>query len=43
MGVLQHMFDQANWAQGFAGQQAGATVNAAKQRSQLDILRRLLG
>jgi hypothetical protein len=43
MGIMQHMFDQSNWAKNFAGQQANATVNAARQRAQLDILRRLLG
>jgi hypothetical protein len=43
LAMVQHALSQADWSRGFAGQQAAATVNAAKQKAYLDALRRLLG
>ena len=42
MAMAQWGIEQANWAQGFAGQQAQATINTAQQKAVMDMLRRLL-
>ena len=42
LAMVQHSLSQADWARGFAGQQAQATVNSAQQRALLDQLRRFL-
>ena len=43
LAMVQHALGQANWAEGFAGRQANASIDRAKQQALLDQLRRLFG